>query len=134
MNISNTHTYFHNYNSMKNKILFLALTLTVTIGFSQKEKEVKLNKETNLIEATYYHDNGEISQKGTFDLAGKLHGDWMNYDEAGVKVSEGSYTNGIRTGKWFFWADGNVKEVEFDNNVIASVVNKESASGVVTKD
>ena len=119
---------------MKNTTLLLALTLMVTMGYSQKEKEVKLNKETNLIEATYYHDNGAISQKGTFDLTGKLHGDWINYDESGTKISEGSYKNGVRIGKWNFWADGNVKEVEFDNNVIASVVNRESASGVVTKD
>jgi len=119
---------------MKKQILLFAFALTMTIGYAQKEKDVKLNKETNLIEATYYHDNGEVSQQGTFDLAGKLHGDWINYDETGQKVSEGSYNKGIRTGKWYFWADGKVKEVEFNNNVIASVVNKDATSGVVTKD
>lgn len=119
---------------MKKFILLLALVFVSTSVFSQKEKEVKLNKETNLIEATYFHDNGEISQKGTFNLAGKLHGDWINYDETGAKVSEGSYNKGARTGTWYFWSEGKVKEVEFDNNVIASVINKESTSGVLTKD
>ena len=119
---------------MKSTIILLALTLTVTVGYSQKEKEVKLNKETNLIEATYFHDNGEVSQKGTFDLAGKLHGEWINFNETGNKISEGTYANGVRTGKWLFWNNGEVKEVEFDNNIIASVIAKEGKSSVVTKD
>ncbi len=119
---------------MKKLLLTFALMLTATYGFSQKEKDVKLNADTNLIETTYYYENGEVSQKGTFDLAGKLHGEWMSYSETGEKVSQGSYNKGIRTGKWFFWTDGNVKEVEFSDNVIPSVVNRESDTGVVTKD
>lgn len=118
---------------MKNIVIVFVLILTTASGFSQKEKDVKLNKETNLVEATYYRDNGIVSQEGTFDLAGKLHGEWVSYDETGDKVSMGSYDKGARTGKWFFWADGSVKEVEFSDNVIASVVDRESASGVVTK-
>lgn len=119
---------------MKNLIAVLAITLMVSVGYGQNEKEITLNKETNLVEATYYHDNGEISQKGTFDLAGKLHGDWVSFDDEGVKISEGTYNKGVRTGKWYFWNDGQVKEVEFDNNVIASVINKEGKAPVVTKD
>ena len=119
---------------MKNTIILLALAFTVSVGYAQKEKEVKLNKETNLIEATYFHDNGEISQKGTFDLAGKLHGDWISFNDAGKKISEGTYSNGVRTGKWFFWNKGVIKEVEFDNNVIASVIDREGKSSIVTKD
>ncbi|HZJ20079.1 MAG TPA: nicotinic acid mononucleotide adenyltransferase [Pricia sp.] len=119
---------------MKNIIFVLSFMLVTVYGFSQKEKDVKLNTDTNLIETTYYHENGKVSQKGTFDLAGKLHGEWVSYTDAGEKVSMGSYDRGIRTGKWIFWTDGNVKEVEFSNNVIASVVNRENESGVVTKD
>ncbi|SHI55954.1 toxin-antitoxin system YwqK family antitoxin [Pseudozobellia thermophila] len=119
---------------MKNIAILFAMMLTLAAGYAQKEKEVKLNTETNLIEATYYHDNGKVSQKGTFDLDGKLHGDWVNYDEDGVKISEGTYTNGVRTGKWMFVNDGVVKEVEFDNNVIASVVDKKGKSPLVSKD
>ena len=117
---------------MKTAIVLFALVFT-TIGYSQKEKDIKLNQETNLFEATYYHDNGEVSQEGTFDLNGKLHGEWTSYDASGTKVSEGNYTNGVRTGKWFFWSEDAVKEVEFSNNAIASVINRESGSGVVSK-
>ncbi|HMB61877.1 MAG TPA: hypothetical protein VKN36_02315 [Eudoraea sp.] len=115
---------------MNKFILLLALCLLTSLTYGQKEKEVKLNKETNLVEATYYHDNGMVSQEGTFNLEGKLHGAWVSYSDSGEKISEGSYTNGAKTGKWFFWADGMVKEVEFTNNSIASVINKESASGI----
>jgi len=119
---------------MKKFIFLLALAFVSTSVFSQKEKELKLNKETNLIEATYYHDNGQISQKGTFNLERKLHGDWISFNDSGEKVSEGVYDKGIRTGKWFFWNDGVIKEVEFDNNVIASVIDREGKSSIVTKD
>lgn len=119
---------------MKKYILILALVFVSTSVFSQKKKELKLNKETNLIEATYYHDNGQISQKGTFNLERKLHGDWISFNDSGEKVSEGVYHKGIRTGKWFFWNDGVIKEVEFDNNMIASVIDREGKSSVVAKD
>ncbi len=119
---------------MKNIILVFAFVFSTSYGFSQKEKDVKLNTDTNLIETTYYYDNGEVSQKGTFDLAGKLHGKWVSYSETGEKVSMGSYDKGVRTGKWIFWTNGNIKEVEFSDNVIASVVNTDSSTGVVTKD
>ena len=117
---------------MKTVFVLLALAFA-TITYSQQEKDIKLNKETNLFEATYYHDNGEVSQQGTFDLNGKLHGEWTSYDSSGTKVSEGSYENGVRTGTWFFWSGNAVKEVEFDNNLIANVINREGDSGVVTK-
>ncbi|WP_149274074.1 toxin-antitoxin system YwqK family antitoxin [Pareuzebyella sediminis] len=119
---------------MKNLIAVIAILLIASVGYGQNQKDVELNKETNLFEATYYHENGEISQTGTFNLAGKLHGDWMSFDNEGNKVSEGTYNQGVRTGKWYFWSDGQVKEVEFDNNVIASVINKEGKAPVVTKD
>ncbi len=114
-------------------LLFAAFSFTM-LSFAQQRKELKRNDDTNLIEATYYHDNGEVSQKGTFDLAGKLHGEWISFNEAGEKTSKGSYAKGVRTGKWYFWTDGNLKEVEFSDNKIASVINKERKSSIVTKD
>ncbi|MEO9892587.1 nicotinic acid mononucleotide adenyltransferase [Aurantibacter sp.] len=112
---------------MKYIYLILTILLVSSSAFAQKEKEMKMNTETNLIEATYYHENGEISQQGTFNLDKKLHGNWISYNEAGEKISEGAYVNGMKTGKWNFWNEGSLKEVEFSNNAIASVVNKESS-------
>lgn len=106
---------------MKNIIFLFTLVFVSTTAFAQKEKELKLNKETNLIEATYYHDNGEISQQGTFNLERKLHGDWISYNNKGEKISEGAYVDGAKTGKWVFWSGNDKKEVEYSNNAIASV-------------
>lgn len=119
---------------MKKTLPFLMGLLISATVFAQKEKTLVLNEETNLIEATYYHENGQISQKGTFNLERKLHGEWVSFDEKGDKIAMGSYNNGVKTGKWLFWASGTVKEVEYDNNTIAGVVNKDSKSGVVIKD
>tara|TARA_R110002167_G_scaffold108803_14_gene277747 strand:+ start:2965 stop:3378 length:414 start_codon:yes stop_codon:yes gene_type:complete len=119
---------------MRKSILSIIALFFVMVSFAQQEKELKHNKETNLVEATYYHDNGVISQKGTFDLAGKLHGEWTSYDQSGEKLSAGTYNKGVRTGKWFFWTEGNLKEVAFSDNMIASVIDKERKSSVVTKE
>jgi antitoxin component YwqK of YwqJK toxin-antitoxin module len=93
----------------------------VTISFAQTRPELKLNEETNLIEATYYHDNGTVSQKGTFNMQKELHGKWISYSEEGEKISIGNYANGLKTGKWIFWSGTDTKEVEYSNNAIASV-------------
>lgn len=106
---------------MKKILLFLAVIFTAGTTFSQTEPKLTLNKENNLIEATYYHTNGKVSQKGTFNLDKKLHGKWISYNEEGEKISIGNYTNGIKTGKWVFWSGTDKKEVEYSNNAIASV-------------
>ncbi len=112
---------------MQRMTVLLAVLFISTAVFAQKEKELRLNQETNLIEATYYHENGEVSQQGTFNLDRKLHGEWISYNKEGDRVSIGSYDNGVKTGKWIFWSEGVMKEVEFSNNAIASVIQKEEA-------
>ena len=106
---------------MKNTILTLVLFCCTLVACAQQQPELKLNAETNLIEATYFHENGQISQQGTFNLEKQLHGNWISYDEQGEKISKGSYINGQKTGKWVFWSKGDTKEVVYDNNAIASV-------------
>ena len=49
-------------------------------GYAQKKEDIRHKAETNLIDATYYHENGQISQTGTFDLKGKLHGQWISFN------------------------------------------------------
>ncbi len=113
---------------MNKTIVLLAILLTTVIGYGQKERDIKLNKETSLIEATYYHDNGKISQIGTFNLEGALHGEWTSYDNEGNKIAVGQYIKGVKSGKWTFWNNGTKKEVQYDNNVIASVDGVKSTS------
>ncbi len=114
------------------KLLILILALTGSAGmYGQERVEKVFNEETNLIEATYYSDNGLISQEGTFNIAGMLHGEWTSYNAKGEKIAVGSYNNGTKTGKWYFWSDDVLKEVEFSNNQIASINESANTTGIV---
>lgn len=111
------------------------LIATMVGCYAQKERRLVLNEETGLIEATYFYDNGQVSQKGAFSRDGKLEGLWVSYDQNGGKLSQGTYNNGVKTGKWTFWDGSLIREVEFDNNIIAGVIEKNRVdSGVVGKD
>lgn len=103
------------YN-MKN-ILIIAIALFTSMTFAQKEKSLTLNKETNQIDAVYYHNNGEVSQTGTFTADGKLDGKWISFDEAGEKTTVAYYKEGKKVGKWIHFIDGEKKVVSYENNV-----------------
>jgi antitoxin component YwqK of YwqJK toxin-antitoxin module len=118
---------------MKKTILMLAILFISAGAFAQTQPEMKLNKETNLVEATYYHANGEVSQKGTFNLEKQLHGEWISYNEKGETITVGSYKNGTKTGKWLFWSNDVLKEVEYSNNAIAAVNETKSTEGIVSR-
>lgn len=105
---------------MKNLVV-VALMMISAISFAQNERTLKLNQDTNTIDVIYYHDNGQISQTGAYTLDGKLHGEWLSYDVKGKKMVSATYENGKKTGKWFFWNDNTLKEVDYSNNAIASV-------------
>ena len=104
---------------MKKLILIFAF-LVAGYGFAQKPN-VKLEKQGDLTMATYYFENGKIEQQGTFNSAGKLHGEWVSYDINGNKLSVGHYENGLKVGTWVFWQDGVKKEVEYKNSRITDV-------------
>ena len=104
----------------KQFILFFALLISV-VSFAQQERTLNLNEETNLIEVTYYHDNGVVSQTGFYTTDGILQGEWLSYDTEGEKTVLANYDNGKKVGKWFYWNDTTLKEVDYSNNAIASV-------------
>ena len=70
-----------------------------------------------------------MSQTGTYK-EGKLHGEWISFDNEGNKVAVGNYTKGVKTGKWFFWDGNELSEVNYSNNAIASIKTWESNSNV----
>lgn len=106
---------------MKTSVLYVFAFLMTVVSFAQDKRELKLNKDTQLIEATYYHDNGVVSQTGTYTLDGKLQGEWKRYDNEGNKIVSAEYNNGAKVGKWFYWANDVLREVDYSNNAIASV-------------
>ena len=95
--------------------------ISVSFTYAQNERSLKLDKETNLIEVVYYHNNGEVSQTGYYTAEGKLHGEWFSYCREGNKLISAKYDNGIKVGKWFYWNDNTLKEVDYANNVVAGI-------------
>ena len=106
---------------MKKLVFFFFTFLITVISFAQQKRDLKLNKDTNLIEVVYYHDNGVVSQTGTYTLDGKLQGVWLSFDTEGKKIVSANYDNGKKVGKWYYWTNGTVKEVDYSDNAIASV-------------
>ena len=101
------------------KIMILGALLISAFTFAQAKKPI-LEQEGNLVKATYYFDNGQIQQQGYFK-EGKLDGSWVAFDEKGNKKSIGEYSKGEKTGKWFFWSDKALSEVDYSNSRVASV-------------
>lgn len=109
-------------------LLIITALLFSTLSFAQSKKPV-FEKEGDLVKGTYYFDNGEIRQSGTYK-EGKLHGEWKSFNDAGDKVAVGNYTNGTKTGKWFFWDGKELSEVNYNKNEISSVKTHENNSNI----
>ncbi|MBT8272610.1 MAG: nicotinic acid mononucleotide adenyltransferase [Bacteroidia bacterium] len=106
---------------MRKYILFLAVCFVAFLGFGQEDHRVKVQKKGDLTEATYFYENGQIEQFGTFNAEGKLHGEWTSFNLNGQKVAVGKYVNGLKEGKWFFWSDNALTEVDFSESKITKV-------------
>lgn len=96
------------------------------------QTEPKYTIEAQAVKATYYYDNGQVKQEGTY-RDGKLHGKWVAYNENGTKQSMGEYDNGIKTGKWFFWTGSILSEVDYADSRIADIKKWSNDAVAVTK-
>ncbi len=103
------------------KIVVLIVMLSVAFTYAQDKKEPKLEKKGEVTLVTYYHNNGEIQQKGAFNDDGKLQGEWISFDNKGKKVALGNYENGKKVGKWFFWNGNSLSEVDYIDSKIVNV-------------
>ena len=101
------------------KFMIIGAVLISSMIFAQKGTP-KLEVVDNMVKATYYYDNGKIQQEGFFK-DGKLEGKWISYDAQGNKLSVGEYSNGQKTGKWFFWNEAKLSQVDYSNNQVAYV-------------
>lgn len=109
---------------MKNILSILILCLVANVAVAQQcNKDVK-NKYVlvdGLIEATLFHDNGTIAQKGYYTPENKLQGEWISYDTNGNKTAVAQYNNGDKVGTWKFYQGETIKEVTYSNSRIAKV-------------
>lgn len=103
------------------KYILIALVFIGTTVAAQNLNQPKLETKGTLTVATYFYDNGSVQQQGAFNKNGALEGLWTSYDFEGNKLSQGNYSNGIKTGKWFFWTENSLKEVDFVNSNIMNV-------------
>ncbi|MFB9055271.1 nicotinic acid mononucleotide adenyltransferase [Mariniflexile ostreae] len=107
---------------MKKSVLLIFAFLITVVSFGQQQKrDLKLNKNTNLLDVVYYHDNGVVSQTGSYTLDGKLQGKWLSFNTEGKKNVSANYDNGKKVGKWFYWENKTLKEVDYNANVIAGL-------------
>ncbi len=90
------------------------------ILFAQEKANVEYVKQGDLVKGVFFYDNGVIQQEGTYKN-GKLHGQWVSYDRDGKKNAVAFYHKGDKTGKWFFWRQDKLIEVDYTRNDIASV-------------
>ncbi len=114
---------------MKKTALIFVFIFSIAIVNAQETKPV-FEKVKNKVKATYFHDNGAIAQVGYF-LDGKLEGEWNMYSPEGKKIAKGNYTQGKKTGKWFFWENAILQEVNFEDSKIANVTKWNSEGTLV---
>jgi len=106
---------------MKKSILLLVFLFVAATSYAQADANVKTHKKGDITEVIYYYDDGTVQQEGAFNSEGKLHGIWTSYDVNGKKLAVGNYLNGKKTGKWFFWTNQSLKEVDYIDSRIAVV-------------
>ena len=107
------------------KKLMMILVAVFMVNVAQAQENVKKDtyiQKGDMIEATLFHDNGTVSQKGLFTKKGVITGEWTSYNRSGEKLAVAQYDNGAKVGTWFFWSDDNtLKEVQYSNSKIASI-------------
>ncbi len=101
------------------KNFFIAGLFLMSFTVIAQEKP-SFEDKGDLVEATYYFDNGQVEQQGTFK-DGKLHGTWTSFDLEGNKVAVGNYEDGVKVGKWFFWSNDVLHEVDYIDSKIVNV-------------
>ncbi|MEM6516667.1 MAG: nicotinic acid mononucleotide adenyltransferase [Bacteroidota bacterium] len=106
---------------MKSVLLVFMAFGICNFGISQEDKKPKVKNLGDLTEVTYYHDNGQIAQQGTYNKQGKLEGIWTSYDENGNKTMVGEYNDNKKVGNWLIWSSDVLKEVEYKNSRIVKV-------------
>ncbi len=113
------------------KLMMIAIMMLGVTAMAQEVKPQFEKLDNGLTKATYFHDNGTVSQTGTF-LNKERHGEWISYNEEGKKTAEATYDRDHKTGKWFFWKGDVLTEVDYRKNDIVSVNTWVNKSTVVS--
>ncbi len=117
----------------KFKSTIVAVAMIFATAMHAQDVEPTFEQKGELIKGTYYYEDGNIRQEGTYKN-GKLHGEWVSYKQNGEKNAIAKYEEGIKTGKWFFWSDDILTEVDYSDNRIAEVKNYKNTKTLVIRD
>lgn len=101
------------------KLVFIVCLLVATLMQAQDMKPT-FEQVGDEVKATYYYEDGSIFRQGFFKDQ-KLSGKWTEFDQKGNKVTVGYYKKGNKVGTWFYWKGNTLRQVNYENNVIASV-------------
>ena len=103
------------------KILVIACLFIASMMQAQ-EKAPTYEAVGDQVKATYYYEDGSVFRQGFFKDQ-KLTGLWTQFDQKGNKVMVGHYKAGKKVGTWFQWKGNVLRQINYDNNKIASVSN-----------
>lgn len=101
------------------KLVIAVCILSVSLLQAQDIKP-KYEQEGNFVKVTYFYKDGKVKEQGFFKDK-KLTGTWTSFDVNGNKNTIAHYKLGKKVGKWFMWKEDGLKEVDYSNNIIASV-------------
>ncbi|MEX6626927.1 nicotinic acid mononucleotide adenyltransferase [Tenacibaculum pacificus] len=100
---------------------FILIVCILSISLLQAQStETKFEKAGDLVKASYFFEDGQLKEQGFFKDK-KLTGTWVAFDSKGNKVAIAHYEAGKKVGKWFMWKEDGLKEIDYNNNIIASV-------------
>ncbi|WP_442265110.1 toxin-antitoxin system YwqK family antitoxin [Tenacibaculum sp. ZS6-P6] len=113
---------------------FVVLVCFIVMGsaFAQNEIKPLYEKEGDLIKVTHFHNNGNVKEQG-FYKDKLLHGKWVIYDAKGDKKVMAFYEKGKKVGKWFIWDKDELKEINYENNSIASIQSWKESTKIAVK-
>jgi len=91
--------------------LYSGVYTSLENGKKKSEIEIKEGKASG--KATYYYNNGNVMEVGTF-VNGEKNGEWLRWDEAGKKIAQAFYVGGKKDGLWMVWDSNGTKRYEMN--------------------
>ncbi|TYP99644.1 hypothetical protein C7447_101246 [Tenacibaculum adriaticum] len=101
------------------KLLVFACFLAIGLVQAQEVKPL-YEKAGDMVKVTNFYEDGTVKEQGFYKNK-MLAGTWVTFDKKGNKTVMAQYENGKKVGKWFVWNKDGLQEINYEDNVIASV-------------
>ncbi len=95
---------------------YLILILVLSFASLNAQEEIIFPQEKITQEIVIYGDNAnQLNER--YIKNNKLHGYWAGYNKQDKTLSFGKYDQGKKVGKWYFWSEGNLRRVNYNNSI-----------------